>query len=68
MTFLDLNTDAVRAAGVTVAHLARRSHVDPLRLYRAMNGAGVGWLTPDEQSRLLATVVECGILARARRP
>lgn len=64
ITFLEMTSADLRARGVSVAHLARLARIDSRRLSFALNGSGLGYLSIAELDRLLAAVVEQGLLRR----
>jgi hypothetical protein len=62
----DISIDLLRARGITQAHVARESCIPYQRFQHALAGAGVGWLEPAEQHRLLTTLARLGLLEVAR--
>ncbi len=63
----DISVDLLRARGITQAHVARESRIPYQRLQHALAGAGVGWLEPEEQQRLLAVLARLGVLEALRQ-
>jgi hypothetical protein len=64
----DITVDLLRSRGITQAFVARESRLPYQRLQHALAGAGVGWLEPEEQHRLLNTLARLGLLEAARDP
>ena len=62
----DISVDLLRARGITQAHVARESRIPYQRLQHALAGAGVAWLEPQEQQRMLAVLARLGVLEALR--
>jgi len=58
-----ITVDLLRARGVSLAFVARQSRMPYARLQRALNGAGLGSLEPEESNRVFATLARFGLLA-----